>query len=151
MFPMNRNGKLNNDYALSAGRRFLRAGIATGIIAVAAFAATHAQSPDFTRDLPTKDRQPNPGLANAAQDQLRKANFDAANAQRKREISDESSRLLKLAAELKAEVDNTSKDTLSLDVIRKAEQIEKLAHSVKQKMKLTTSARPIICSNGACY
>jgi hypothetical protein len=48
-------------------------------------------------------------------------------------------------------VDNTSKDTLSLDVIRKAEQIEKLAHSVKQKMKLTTSVRPIICSNGACY
>jgi hypothetical protein len=34
-------------------------------------------------------------------------------------------------------VDKTSKDTLSLGVIRKAEEIERLAHAVKEKMKLT--------------
>ena len=56
--------------------------------------------------------------------------------ERKRQIADDSARLLKLASDLKAEVDKTSKDTLSLGVIRKAEEIEKLAHSVKEKMKL---------------
>jgi hypothetical protein len=34
-------------------------------------------------------------------------------------------------------VDKTTKDTLSLSVIRKAGEIEKLAHNVKEKMKLT--------------
>jgi hypothetical protein len=34
-------------------------------------------------------------------------------------------------------VDKTSKDTLSLDVIRRADEIERLAHIVKEKMKLS--------------
>lgn len=65
------------------------------------------------------------------------SNFAAANFERKKQIADDSARLLKLATELKSEVDKTTKDTLSLGVIRKADEIEKLAHSVKEKMKLT--------------
>jgi hypothetical protein len=42
-----------------------------------------------------------------------------------------------MAVELKAEVDKTNKDTLSLSVIRKADAIEKLAKTVKDKMKQT--------------
>jgi hypothetical protein len=64
-------------------------------------------------------------------------NFDAANVERRKQIADDSARLLKLATDLKTEVDKTTKDTLSLNVIRKADEIEKLAHSVKEKMKLT--------------
>lgn len=45
--------------------------------------------------------------------------------------------LLKLASELKAEIDKTPRDTLSLSVVRKAEEIEHLAHNVQVKMKLT--------------
>jgi hypothetical protein len=60
---------------------------------------------------------------------------DAAHMARKKEIADDSARLLKLATDLKAEVDKSDKDTLSIAVIRKAEEIEKLAHSVKDKMK----------------
>lgn len=56
---------------------------------------------------------------------------------RKRQITDESARLLELARQLKSEVDKTDKDTLSINVIRKAETIEKLAKGVKEKMKLT--------------
>jgi hypothetical protein len=63
-------------------------------------------------------------------------NPDALNAERKEQIAAGSARLLKLATELKAEVDKSSKDTLSVSVIRKAEEIEKLAHSVKEKMRL---------------
>lgn len=66
--------------------------------------------------------------------------FKGANEERRKQIVDDSSRLLKLAAELKAEVEKTGKDTLSLDVIRKADDIERLAHGVKQKMKLIAAA-----------
>ncbi|MGD0789052.1 MAG: hypothetical protein ABR898_13785 [Terracidiphilus sp.] len=69
--------------------------------------------------------------------QAKQQNFDAANAERKKQIAEDSAKLLKLATELKAEVDKTTKDTLSLNVIRKADEIEKLAHGVKEKMKLT--------------
>jgi hypothetical protein len=62
--------------------------------------------------------------------------FEALNAERKKQIVDESARLLKLATDLKAEVDKTTKDTLSITVVRKADEIEKLAHSVKETMKL---------------
>ena len=63
--------------------------------------------------------------------------FTAANAERKKQIADDSTKLLKLATDLKTEVDKTTKDTLSLNVIRKADEIEKLAHDIKEKMKLT--------------
>jgi hypothetical protein len=66
--------------------------------------------------------------------------YTAANVERRKQIADDTTKLLKLATDLKAEVDKTTKDTLSLGVIRKADDIEKLAHSVKEKMKLTMGA-----------
>jgi hypothetical protein len=62
---------------------------------------------------------------------------EVIDAERKKQIADESARLLKLATDLKAEVDKTTKDTLSITVVRKADEIEKLAHSVKENTKLT--------------
>jgi recombinational DNA repair protein RecT len=44
-------------------------------------------------------------------------------------------RLLKLSVELKQSVDKSDENVLSLDVIKKADEIEKLARSVKDKMK----------------
>jgi hypothetical protein len=72
--------------------------------------------------------------------QTKQQNYTAANLERRKQIADDSARLLKLATDLKSEVDKTTKDTLSLNVIRKADEIEKLAHSVKEKMKLTVGA-----------
>ena len=57
------------------------------------------------------------------------------NADSQKQLVADAQRLLSLANELKADVDKTTKDTLSLDVIRKADEIEKLAHNVKEKMK----------------
>jgi hypothetical protein len=74
----------------------------------------------------------------AAQSAFR--NFDAANAERTKQIAEDSAKLLQLATDLKAEVDKTDKDTLSVTVIRKADEIEKLARAVKEKMKLTMGA-----------
>jgi hypothetical protein len=59
----------------------------------------------------------------------------AAFAEQQKQIADDSSKLFKMATDLKAEVDKTNKDTLSLNVIRKADAVEKLAHDVKEKMK----------------
>ncbi len=72
--------------------------------------------------------------------QAKQKNFEAANIERRKQIADDSAKLLKLAADLKDEVDKTTKDTLSVSVIRKADEIEKLARAVKEKMKLTVGS-----------
>ena len=54
--------------------------------------------------------------------------------ERQKQLAADKAKLLKLATELKQEMDKTNLDTLSLSIIRKANQIEKLAHSVKQEM-----------------
>ena len=54
-------------------------------------------------------------------------------AERKKQISDETADLLKLDNSLKAEMDKTTKDTLSVAVIRRAGEIEQLAHKMRTK------------------
>lgn len=105
--------------------------------------AAHAQllNPDRSIHDPALTTPPD---ANAQMEMNQKKatdqNYAAANAERKKQIADDTAKLLKLAMELKAEVDKTSKDTLSLSVIRKADEIERLAHGVKEKMKLTVGS-----------
>ena len=50
-------------------------------------------------------------------------------------LKNDTDKLLKLSIELKAYVDTSDENVLSLDVIKKAEEIEKLAKSVRDKMK----------------
>jgi hypothetical protein len=54
---------------------------------------------------------------------------------RQKQLADDTAMLLLLANELKAEMDKSTKDTLSLTVVKKAEQVEKLAHKVRDEMK----------------
>jgi hypothetical protein len=68
-----------------------------------------------------------------AQDDQKK--LEAQNQLRQKQMTDDTAKLLQLANELKTEMDKSTKDTLSMNVVRKAEQIEKLAHSVREKMK----------------
>jgi hypothetical protein len=106
-----------------------------------AVSQTELQNPEKPLQVPDANRPPDANQQMAMQDQQAKnKNVDATNIERKRQITDDSARLLKLASDLKAEVDKTSKDTLSLGVIRKAEEIEKLAHNVRDKMKLTMAS-----------
>lgn len=60
---------------------------------------------------------------------------EKANQKRQADLKADTEKLLKLAVQLKADVDKSNADVLSLEVVRKAEEIEKLAHSVKDKMK----------------
>jgi hypothetical protein len=57
--------------------------------------------------------------------------------ERKNQLAVDTAKLVQLANELKAEMDKSSKDTLSLNVVKKADQVEKLAHKVRDEMKLT--------------
>ena len=68
-------------------------------------------------------------------DRLKVLQEKARNDDRQKRLVADTDRLLALATELKASVDKTNKDLLSVDVVRKADEIEKLAHSVKEKMK----------------
>ena len=58
-----------------------------------------------------------------------------ANTERHEALKRDTDRLLELAQQLKDQVDKSNENMLSLDVLKKAEEVEKLAHNVKEKMK----------------
>jgi HAMP domain-containing protein len=55
--------------------------------------------------------------------------------QRQKQLISDSDKLLKLATDLKQQIDNTPAETLSTDSVKKAAEIEKLAHSLRQRLK----------------
>ena len=59
----------------------------------------------------------------------------ARNADRQKQLQRDTDKLLSLAKELKEDVDKSNKDMLSVDVVKKAAEIEKLAKSVKDRMR----------------
>ena len=65
--------------------------------------------------------------------------YEQLNLQRHREMTSDTEKLLALANQLKAATDKSSKDLLSMESVREAEQIEKLAHNVRQKMRASVS------------
>jgi predicted nucleic acid-binding Zn-ribbon protein len=86
-------------------------------------------------------QQPGPPLAqrptpeDEARAKLEKDMAKKRNQARQAELKRDTDKLLQLSTELKQYVDKSNEHTLSLNVIKKAEEIEKLAHSVKEKMK----------------
>lgn len=68
-------------------------------------------------------------------DHMKKEMEKKANQQRQADLKRDTERLLKLSTELKEYVDKSNENILSVDVIKKADEIEKLAHSVKAKMR----------------
>ncbi|HEY6412512.1 MAG TPA: hypothetical protein VIX42_02420 [Edaphobacter sp.] len=55
--------------------------------------------------------------------------------ERQKKLEADTDKLLALATDLKKQVDKTNKDILSVDVVKKAEEIEKLARSMKTQAK----------------
>jgi len=77
-----------------------------------------------------QERQPNPDEVKAERDMARQRNKD-----RQKAIQRDTDKLLKLATELKDYVDKTNENILSMEVLKKSDEIEKLAKSVHEKMK----------------
>ena len=69
------------------------------------------------------------------EDQIDRDRAQKANELLQMEIKRDTEKLFALSGELKNFVDQHSQGVLSLDAVKKAEQIEKLAHSLKSKIK----------------
>jgi hypothetical protein len=99
----------------------------------------HAQSNRSTTPPPSPPPPPmitgGPSATDETQRRLAADMAKKANLQRQAALKADTDKLLKLAVELKDSVDKSTENVLSLDVLKKAEEIEKLAHSVKDKMK----------------
>jgi len=76
-----------------------------------------------------------PGDPDEARDKVAREMAKKANMERQAVLKADTEKLLKLSTELKEYVDKTNENVLSLEVLKKAEEIEKLAKSVKEKMK----------------
>lgn len=78
-----------------------------------------------------------PPMADEDEARARIANEMAKRAAKERvaALKIDTDKLLRLSVELKQSVDKSDENVLSVDVIKKAEEIEKLARSVKDKMK----------------
>lgn len=68
-------------------------------------------------------------------DQAQREQAIAANEQRQVEIKRDTEKMAELTQELKEFLDKNQPSVMSVDAIKKAEQIEKLAHNVRSKMK----------------
>jgi hypothetical protein len=83
-------------------------------------------SPPWASQMPTQ--KPGDPQQSDQQDKMRKI------ARQKRLLTD-TDRLASLSAELKAQVEKSGTDTLSMEEIKKAGEIEKLANEVKNRLK----------------
>lgn len=88
---------------------------------------------DASQAVPQRPHRPTPD--EIARQQMEKEMAKKANQERQADLKRDTDQLLQLATELKSEVDKSTENLLSVEVVKKAEEIEKLAHSVKEKMK----------------
>ena len=97
---------------------------------------TFAQSTDPQAAPPpaTSDAAAGATAQAPSQDQVAKPEVsDAAAGPPKKQLALDSANLLRMTNDLKANMDKTTPDTLSVAVIRQAEEIEKLAHKMRSK------------------
>lgn len=92
------------------------------------------QAPIAPGSLPPPLTQPTI-IADPVHARMDQERLKAMNDDRHKKLSADVDRLLALSNELKSSVDKTNKDELSVEVIRKAAEIEKLAHDVQSRMK----------------
>jgi hypothetical protein len=114
--------------------------LAACITLTAPAATVQSQTAD---EPPSPDRTPGlgverPGQRDVPSETERKMEYDRAkklNQERQADLKHDTDKLLLLATQLKQAVDKSNENTLSLEVIKKAGEIEKLAKSVREKMR----------------
>jgi hypothetical protein len=100
------------------------------LTSVAAFRALHAPAVRAAHLDGTQPQAESPAEKEMLDRQAREA-----NKKRQEDIRNDTEKLFRLASELKAAVDKSNEHLLSLEVIRKADEVEKLAKRVKDKMR----------------
>jgi hypothetical protein len=68
-------------------------------------------------------------------ERMQRDQMKALNKERQASLKKDMDELYKLASELKESVERTDENVLSLQVIKKTEQIEKLARDIRKKMR----------------
>ncbi len=113
--------------------------LAASISPLAAYPQNRAQS---LPPAPAENNPPlsnPPGFDNSPPDpnhiRMAKSMAEQRNAIRQKQIVADTQQLLDLAKQLKDAVDKSSKNQLSLSVVNTASEIEKLAKTVKEKMR----------------
>ena len=113
-------------HSLASGLLFLL------LLAFAPWRLCFGQTP---RQIPLPPLHQAPSPEDEERAKLEKEMAKKANQERQAQLRRDTNDLLKLATELKLSVDKSNENILSLDVIKKADEIERLAHSVKDKME----------------
>jgi hypothetical protein len=103
-----------------------------GMLFITTLGSGNVVFPVFAAPQQHRDEPPPP---DPTLQKMQKAADKQRNEQRQSELKRDTDQLYKLASELKKSVDSTNEHVLSLEVIRKTEEIEKLAKSVRDKMK----------------
>ncbi|GGG84932.1 hypothetical protein [Edaphobacter dinghuensis] len=119
--------------------KLLRAAV-VGVVLLVAVSGTYSSgqlAQPFPSQQPTQGRPgvDVPPLGPSISPEMQAQQARSRNSDRQKQLVDDTNKLLVLATQLKQDVDKTNKDVLSVDVIKKADEIEKLAHSVKERMK----------------
>ena len=97
---------------------------------VAQVPANQQPPPPRNRDITIAPTNPDEAETQLERDMARKAAKERVAA-----LKSDTDKLLKLSIELKQYVDKSDENVLSLDVIKKADEIERLARSIRDKMK----------------
>jgi hypothetical protein len=120
-------------YSSALLRRLIKLAVLTAVLFFSCGIAGWAQ--DTGQSIPHPPGVPQKRDEDAWEAQQKREAAKKENLKRQQDLKKDTDKLLELATQLKQYVDKTNENTLSLEVIRKAEEIEKLAHSVKEKMK----------------
>ena len=125
-------GSRRGQFCVLASCAVLAVAAAAGLLRGHAQSAPAPAAPPIIASAPPRAivQQPTPPAGNTPEEA------------RKREITNECADLLKMATDLKLEVDKTTKDTLSVAVVRKAGEIEQLAHKARTGPPRAETARP---------
>lgn len=108
--------------------------VAVGLC-VLCFSAAMACAQNLPPQYPGMAPEPGHQQHDEIDKQMEKTRLKKANQERQEQIKLDTDKLLQLSTELKQYVDKTNENILSLDVIKKADEIERLAHAIKEKMK----------------
>lgn len=90
------------------------------------------QYPPYSGDIGRRDRRDVPNEMDRKMEHDREKKF---NEERQAQLKRDTDKLFQLATQLKQAVDKSNENTLSLEVIKKAGEIEKLAKNVREKMR----------------
>jgi len=118
--------------------------VIAGILTLACFAQINQPPTRAPKPLIMPEANPLPDKNDqmAMQERnVQRHNFDAANAERLKQMMKATEMLETMAMSLKAEVDDSKSGSLSENALRKADTIEKLARMVKERMTLNVATQ----------